>query len=128
MTNPTNSGKGIWEPSPWYMAQVIHVLAGAFILFAGTTHGLSVGWLYASFFLVTALKEFALDTASWFEGDTWGGSAWDFGCYQVGAIGGIVASCGHFWLGTVLTSSAVLVLFGIDLANQTLGWSIFGED
>lgn len=116
MTNPANSGQGFWEPSPWYLAQTIHALAGALIVFAGSTHG----WLAWSVFLAlvigAAVKEFGLDLSP-FEGDTLAGSTWDFAFYVVGGVGGWLATFA-FWWGAAIVIGAVLAAFAVDLWNH----------
>jgi len=115
--NPTVP-KGKWEPSNWYLAQVVHVLAGAYVFYSGLTGlGLDVWKFYFVYLLITGLKEFALDVAPWFEGDSLKGSAWDFGCYQLGAFGGILGTY-FYWPGNVVVIGVILSLFTADYVIQ----------
>lgn len=114
MKNPAPLTEGLWTPSEWYLAQVVHVLAGAFVMVAAHVHGWDAGITWLAFLGVTAIKEFLVDVSP-FESDTYFGSLQDFTCYQIGAIAGR-AIPEYFWAGVAVASLAILVLFAVDLA------------
>lgn len=117
--NPGPGSGGFWNPSPWYLAQVVHVLAGPAILFAGIHHGWSVAWVAGVFLAVTAVKEFVVDVSP-FEGDSWWGSTQDWLCYAAG-MGGSLLALAWFWVGVAMVGCTVAGLFGMDLWKQRHG-------
>ena len=122
MKNPTPGRPGgFWQPSPWYLAQVVHVLAGAAVLLAAHVRGWNVYTSVAIFLAVAAFKEFAIDTSP-FEKDSWLGSAQDFAAYAAGACAGLVAGFA-FWEGAALAGGTILILFVTDLVRNA-DWSL----
>ena len=118
--NPS-SQSGFWSPSPWYLAQTVHVLAGAVVMLAAHLHGWDVGLTGGIFLAVAFFKEFLIDISP-FEGDTWWGSALDFACYTVGVFGGVLATL-HFWWGVGMAAGAIALLFAVDLYRNA-DWSL----
>ena len=114
MTPPTPNG--FWRPSNWYLAQVAHFLTGALILQVAAAHGFNLWLTYGVFAVVTAIKEFVIDT-SFFEGDTPWGSAQDWFFYQTGAATAGVALWELGW-GVVFGACVVMGLFVVDVVGQ----------
>lgn len=109
MRQPSH-GTGAWTPSPWFLAQVNHLLAALSVVLFGALREYHVGWVLLGITIVAAFKEFVADL-TFLEHDTFRGSLTDFFFYLVGAWLGCLAVV-HPWVGLVLTA---LVLLGLTL-------------
>lgn len=109
-TQQPSSGTGAWMPSPWFLAQVNHVLAAFSVVLFGALREWRVGWVLLGIVVVVAFKEFVADL-TFLEHDTFRGSLTDFFFYLVGAWLGCLTVV-HPWLGLVLIA---LVLIGLTL-------------
>lgn len=117
--NPPPSS-GFWTPSAWYLAQVVHLLAGPAVLFAAHIHGWEIVWTAIVFILATATKEFGLDVSPSFEGDSWQGSRQDFFFYQWGLCAASL-TLAWFWIGVSLEVLGILTVFAVDV-YQNARW------
>lgn len=107
-----------WSPSPWFLAEINHVLASAVIVLACAHQGWTPWWAVLGIALVTGVKEFWADL-TWLEHDTLGGSAVDFLCYLLGALGTVLA-LSHVWAGVAVVGGTCLALTLIDILDQKL--------
>lgn len=105
-----------WTPSPWFLAQMNHLLAGCIILLASRVGGLDPAKTLCWLLLAAAFKEFVADLM-FLEHDSFAGSLADFAFYALGGAGGWLA-CGSFWWGVALTVAVVLVLTAWDILAQ----------
>lgn len=120
-----SSQASFWTPSAWYLAEVVHILAGAAVLLAAHLRGWDVGLTVGAFLTIAFVKEFLIDTSP-FEGDTWWGSAQDFACYAIGVLAGWIVEP-YFWAGVGVAGGTILVLFVIDLVRNA-DWSLTPYD
>lgn len=111
--------RDLWTPSSWYLACVVHLLAGALIVFAANKRHYSLRWTLLLFWALAAIKEFVIDVSA-VEGDSWLGSAIDFACYVFGSLCGRIGLC-FFWLGVGLLVAAILTCVGIDVVGERVG-------
>ncbi len=115
---PGKASPGLWIGSPWFLAQMTHVLAGSGFLFAFSgTHGW-LPWLCAVIvFVWSIVKEFVVDLSP-FEEDSVMGSVQDAMFYNTGGGCGWLGVIGWFWGGVGGIVVTTIVLFLIDLWNQ----------
>ena len=115
MTPP--SKQGFWQPSNWYLAQVVHVLASLAIVEGCLLHFhtplLPLCILIAG---IAGFKEYAIDCSP-FENDSIWGSTQDWFCYLLGVAVAATAQA-DVWLGIALAASVVGCLFAIDAIAQ----------
>lgn len=105
-----------WSPSPWFLAEVNHVLASCVIVLICARQGWSMWPVIAAMAVVCALKEFWADL-SWLEHDTMAGSVTDYVSYMLGALGTWLALY-HLWSGVAIVSITILALTVYDILAQ----------
>ena len=113
---------GFWQGSKWYLAQVLHVIAGAYITSQCIFHGWSTFWIIGILFALACVKEFYVDMSS-FENDSLWSSFQDWFFYVTGVAAGWL-TVDHFWLGNTLLLLPILVVFTVDL-YQNANWAVF---
>lgn len=107
-----------WKPSPWFLAEINHVLAAALLVLFADRLGWPAAWTVAAIVAVTALKEFWADL-TWLEHDTFVGSLEDFASYMTGTFG-VWLALAHPVAGTAVVGAFCFLLAVADILDQYL--------
>ena len=106
-----NSGK--WVPSPFFLANMTHLLGAALVTITAAYKGMPLPWIIVGVIVFALLKEFIADM-TFLESDTFAGSLEDFTGYMTGLFLAVLAT---------YTLAGAVVVAGVIIAGMVI-WDV----